>query len=65
MIKVIPKPFQKRDLVMRYLWKKMDGPISAGVSDSTKSTYLFVIRPTEHASFPENTRDLIRAKYRK
>jgi len=38
MVKVIPNPFQNRDLVMRLLWKKMD-------DTNNNKNYVFVITP--------------------
>jgi hypothetical protein len=42
MVKVIPKPWNDRELVMRFLWKKLDA-----------DTFVFVIQPTSHEKFPE------------
>ena len=52
MIKVIPGPVSNRDLVMRFVWKKIgDG------------CYAFVINDEIHDNFPANKGDLIRALY--
>jgi hypothetical protein len=42
MVKVIPKPFRDRELVMRFVWKKLDD-----------DTFVFVIEPTSHEKYPE------------
>ena len=54
MEKVIPKPFNNRDLVMRLLWKKLD---------DTNKNYVFVITPDIHIDYPANRSDITRANF--
>jgi hypothetical protein len=49
-VKVLPEPFSDRDLVMRWMWKKLD-----------ENTFIFVIEPVSHAKYPENKR--VRARF--
>jgi hypothetical protein len=52
MVKVIPNPLADRELVMRFLWKKL-----------SEDSFVFVIDPTSHKDYPLNEEKRVRAKF--